>query len=35
MFTERNLQNEICMWACVRLGIHTSSLMHQFERNVH
>lgn len=28
MFTERNLQNEICMWARVRLGVHASSLMH-------
>lgn len=28
MFTERNLQNEICMWARVRPGVHASSLMH-------
>lgn len=28
MFTERNLQNEICMWALACLGVHASSLMH-------
>lgn len=28
MFTKRNLQNEICMWACMHRGVHASSLMH-------